>query len=103
MDILLEIRNALHDTRALHHGERLMLLRRIVDRLDTMLNFATARRTSLEKEGIACVIRSTNHSIEPLSQANDELFERVLVEFEQLLARMIMINHEMTAGDSQVH
>jgi hypothetical protein len=38
-----------------------------------------------------------------LSQANDELFQRVLVEFEQLLARMITINHGMTAGDSQVH
>lgn len=103
MDILLEIRIALHDTRALHHGERLMLLRRIVDRLDTMLNAATARRTLLEKEGIACVIRSTNHGIEPLSQANDELFQRVLIEFEQLLARMITINHGMTAGDGQVH
>jgi len=86
--IVLEIRLARRSIKALSRHDRSLLICRIIDSLEGVLEVSAFRRRLTDPGGLERVIFSTDNAISQIAVADDADFLAIIGEFETLLVKL---------------
>lgn len=102
--IVLEIRLARRSIKALSRHDRRLLICRIVDSLEGVLEVSAFRRGLPDPSGLERVIVSTEGAISQIAVADDADFLAIIGEFETLLVKLSeTLRLPLTSLHKQLH